>query len=563
MSSRIRSVVMAAVAAMLVVVPTAAAAHGRIDTPRDPRAQRFVRSVSVPRIMEHQRALQEIASANGGNRVVFGGGYLESLQYVKRTLERSGYRVTVDQFNFPEWNETQPAVLKQLTPTAKTYRYGTQDDDGSPDVDFITMSMSPTTSISGAKVVPTTDIMDPPPAAGASTSGCEASDFPPETKGNMALVQRGTCPFVQKASNAQGAGAAGVIIFNDGVGADRQNAIFTDGPTDLTIPAVLASNAVGKELYDARAQSPTVDFATFGEVTDRFFPQLLAETRWGDPDHVVVVGAHLDSVDAGPGINDDGSGTATILAQAQEMARHPVRRKIRFAWWGAEEQGLIGSTYYASHLSQEEADKIDVMLDYDMLASANYIRFVYDGDGSTGDNPEGPPGSGVVERVHNDWFAYKGLQTDPTPFDGRSDYVGFTDRGIPAGGVFAGAEGVKTPEQEQIYGGSAGSWYDPCYHQACDNILTVFTGIPSLEAQGLNSEDETPTNEEKQAAAVKMRGGGLRSLDELSDAASYAVWYFSSARRPFGGWDRASSQAQQRTLSAQGVASQGHADAAQ
>lgn len=545
---RTRTVVLAACAAALAVVPTAAASQGRIDSPRDPRAQRFVKAVSLSEITEHQRALQEIASANGDNRAVLGSGYAESLQYVKRTLERSGYRVTIDQFNHPVWKESQPAVLKQLTPTAKTYRPGSHADDGSPNVDFITLGYAPTKSVAGARVVPTSDIVDPLPAPGASTSGCEAADFPAETRGNIALVQRGTCAFVDKAVNAQAAGAAGVIIFNDGAGPDRQNPVAVLNQVDLSIPAVISSHAVGKELYDARAQSPTADLSTFGFLEDRFLPQVLAETRWGDPNHVVVVGAHLDSVAAGPGINDDGSGIATILTQAQELARHPTRRKIRFAWWGAEEDGLVGSTYYAHNLSQAEVDKIDVMLDYDMLASSNYIRFVYDGDGSTPGNPAGPPGSGVVERVHNDWFASKGLRTDPTPFDGRSDYVGFTDRGIPAGGVFSGAEGVKTAEQEQIYGGAAGSWYDPCYHQLCDNLLTVFTGIPPLAAEGLNSEDETPTDAEKQAAALKMRGGALKSLDQMSDAASYAVWFFSSARRPFGTADRP--QAQARALSA-------------
>ena len=182
------------------------------------------------------------------------------------------------------------------------------------------------------------------------------------------------------------------------------------------------------------------------------------------------------------------------------------------------------------------------MLDYDMLASPNYVRFVYDGDGSAPGNEafEGPPGSGLIEAVQNSYFASKGQQTEPTPFDGRSDYVGFTDRGIPAGGIFAGAEGVKTPEQEAIYGGDAGSWYDPCYHQLCDDFITLLTGMPPSALfedggpEGLESEDETPTVEERQAASRKMKGGSLRGLNEMSDAASYTVWYFSSTRNPFG-----------------------------
>jgi peptidase M28-like protein len=304
----------------------------------------------------------------------------------------------------------------------------------------------------------------------------------------------------------------------------------------------VSSHTVGKELYDLikGGQNVTVNFSTFGKLQDRFLPQVIAETKGGDKNNVLVVGAHLDSVPAGPGINDDGSGTAMLLAQAQALAEHDnaknIRQKVRFGWWGAEEEGLIGSSYYASHLSDAEVKKIDGMLDYDMLASQNYVRFLYDGDGSEPGNEEfeGPPGSGLIEKVQDDWFKSKGLATDRVPFDGRSDYVGFTDRGIPAGGIFAGAEGVKTAEQEAIYGGAAGSWYDVCYHQLCDDLTTILFGIPPLTATGLIWEDETPTLEEAQAAANKMEGGALRGLNEMSDGASYAVWYFSSTKNPWG-----------------------------
>ena len=240
---------------------------------------------------------------------------------------------------------------------------------------------------------------------------------------------------------------------------------------------MISCYTLGNELLQAykAGKNPTVDFKVYGKFTDRFLPQVIAETRGGDPNNVVVVGAHLDSVPEGPGINDDGSGTATLLAQAEELAsgRYQPRQKIRFAWWGAEENGLVGSNYYAANLSEKEVAKIDVMLDYDMLSSANYIRGIYDGDGDDpeeGRDPPGPEGSGKVEDVFDDWFRSQGRPSVKGAFDGRSDYVGFILRGIPAGGVFAGAEGVKTAEQEQIYGGAAGSWYDPCYHQICDNL---------------------------------------------------------------------------------------------
>jgi Zn-dependent M28 family amino/carboxypeptidase len=223
---------------------------------------------------------------------------------------------------------------------------------------------------------------------------------------------------------------------------------------------------------------------------------------------------------------------------AEEISRghYNLRQKIRFAWWGAEENGLVGSTYYAHNLSDAEVAKIDVMLDYDMLASPNYVRFVYDGDGSEPGNEafSGPPGSGKVESVFDDWFKANGMKSDRVPFDGRSDYVGFTDRGIPAGGVFAGAEGEKTEEQAAIYGGAAHSFYDPCYHQLCDNLMTVLTGVPPLEAEGLAFYLDDPTDADRKAAQAAMAGGSLKSLKELGGAAAYAVWYFSTVRDPFG-----------------------------
>jgi Zn-dependent M28 family amino/carboxypeptidase len=496
----------------------------------------------VDRATRHQRRLQEIADANGGTRATGTPGYDASIDYVVRVLERAGYDPQITPFNFPFWEETAPAVLNQVTPTPTTYRYGTAEDDGSADVDFITLSYSPTASLTGAKVVPTNDITIPPAGPGTSTSGCEPEDYPEAVRGSVALIQRGTCAFVDKATAAQAAGAAGAIIFNDGAGPDRLNPIFVGDEVDLSIPVVVSSFAVGQSLYDAfqAGQAPTVDLSTSGKLQDRFFNQVVAETPEGDPDNVVVVGAHLDSVEEGPGINDDGSGTAALLTMAQRLARSgEVRQKVRFGWWGAEEEGLIGSSYYAENLTEEEVGKIDVMLDYDMLASPNYVRFVYDGDGSDGDNPAGPEGSGVVEEVFREWFAANRQPVVSIPFDGRSDYVGFTERGIPAGGVFSGAEGVKTANQERVFGGAAGSWYDPCYHQACDDLTTVLTGVPPLAAEGLAVDLEAPTDADKAAAAQKMRGGARRSFVELGAAAAYATWYFASVEDPFGAGARA------------------------
>jgi Zn-dependent M28 family amino/carboxypeptidase len=531
---------MVALAAVLALVPAAAASAQTNDgSPNDPRAKAFVREVSVDRVERHQQRLQDIADANGGTRDVLGTGYTASVDYVVRVLERAGYDPQITPFNYPFWEETQLPVLNLVSPTAKTYRPGTEAQSGTADADFITFGSSPTASVDNVPVVPVGPINIP--STGGSVSGCAPEDYPAAVSGAVALIQRGTCPFITKWQNAIDAGAVGVIIFNEGNTDARQNPEYFDlGFPDAPIPAVMSSFAVGQELYTLyqQGQNPTVDLQTFGTFTDRFFDQVVAETDKGDPNNVVVVGAHLDSVPAGPGINDDGSGTSLLLTMAQRLARpgHPLRQKIRFGWWGAEENGLIGSNYYAANLTEEEVDKIDVMLDYDMLSSANYARLVYDGDGSEGDNPAGPEGSGTVEEVYREWFASQRPRQPVVaiPFDGRSDYVGFTNRGIPAGGVFAGAEGVKTENQERIFGGDAGSWYDPCYHQACDDITTVLTGVPPLDATGLAVDIEDATDTDKAVAAQKMRGGARRSMVELGAGATYATWYFSTVSDPFG-----------------------------
>jgi Zn-dependent M28 family amino/carboxypeptidase len=218
----------------------------------------------------------------------------------------------------------------------------------------------------------------------------------------------------------------------------------------------------------------------FRQVATTF--NVLAETPGGRADNVVMVGAHLDSVSAGPGINDNGSGSAAILEVALQMQNVKPRNKVRFAWWGAEEAVLIGSDHYVFSLSEEEVARIALYLNFDMVGSPNFVRFVYDGDGSQF-GLAGPPGSEAIEALFEDFYASRGLAFEPTQIDFRSDYAAFFDVGIPFGGLFTGAEGIKTAAQTEIYGGTAGQQYDPCYHLACDTADNV-----SLEVLDLNSD---------------------------------------------------------------------------
>jgi Zn-dependent M28 family amino/carboxypeptidase len=243
---------------------------------------------------------------------------------------------------------------------------------------------------------------------------------------------------------------------------------------------------------------------------------------------MVLLGAHLHSVPAGPGVNDDGSGTSFQLELAEQLAKAgtPPRNKIRFLWFGGEEDGLVGSQYYAAHLTDAEVAKVDVMIDTDMIASPNFARLIYDGDGNAADgNPAGPPGSGVVEDVFGRYWSQRGLSSERIPFDGRSDYVGFINRGIPAGGVFAGAEGIKTAAQVDKYGGVAGEQLDPCYHEDCDTYSTV-TGQPP--ASTMNTFATNPALAQQQADS--LNGNALRSLEQFKGTLVHGAWFFARAK---------------------------------
>jgi Zn-dependent M28 family amino/carboxypeptidase len=524
---------LAATAAFIAALISAPAA---VSAPPDVDSTRLEQLVTVQGITDHQKALQNIADLNGGTRYTRTSGYTASAAYVKATLEKAGYAARYEMFNMPIWHENAAPVLQLTSPSTKTYTPGSAADDDSPSVDFIAFEHSPTKSLTNVKVVPTNDIVIP--SQGGTTSGCEMSDFPDATKEAVSLIQRGTCAFTLKLQNAVRAGAVGVILFNEGDTPSRSNALFRSADPGYTIPAVLSSTAVGQELYNLykNGQNPTVNLATSGVDVETLYPNVVAETPRGDANHMVLLGAHLDSVPAGPGVNDDGSGTSFQLELAEQLAKAgtPPRNKIRFLWFGGEEDGLVGSQYYAAHLSDAEVARTDMMLDTDMIASPNFARLVYDGDGSTfGSEVSGPPGSGTVEQVLTDYWSKRGMVSEPIPFDGRSDYVGFINRGIPAGGVFAGAEAPKTAAQVAKYGGVQGEQLDPCYHEACDTYSTV-TGQPPAETMNVFEADPTPANLAiAQAQADSLNGNALRSLEQFKGTLVHATWYFARVKGAF------------------------------
>jgi Zn-dependent M28 family amino/carboxypeptidase len=201
---------------------------------------------------------------------------------------------------------------------------------------------------------------------------------------------------------------------------------------------------------------------------------VIAELPGENDKNVVMAGAHLDSVTEGPGIQDNGSGSAALLETALMMAEIEPQNTLRFAWWAAEEIGLLGSADYVAGLSQQERNRIALYMNYDMVGSPNYIFMVYDSDQSTFEAPvDIPKGSEAIEDLYESYYTKIGEPYDDTEFSGRSDYEAFILAGIPSGGLFTGAEEIKTEEQEAIWGGTAGEQFDPCYHLACDTFENI------------------------------------------------------------------------------------------
>ncbi len=438
----------AALSATLLSAPSEAA----VD-PATRLAERLVRKTSASDANRHLIALQRIADRNGGNRAAPDGdspdsaGYDDSVDYVVGQLRDAGFRVRTPAFSY----DVNAKIAASVKVGAATFA-----------IDKMNFSIdTPVGGVTGPlRVVPED-----------ATTGCEAADFAGQDfTGSVALIRRGGCTFALKAQNAAAAGAVVAVISNNVPGRLTNVTIGAEGP----IPVGGVSQSDGTALAAQAGASTTVEMRY--AITTRISHNVIAETRTGRARNVVMAGAHLDSVKAGPGINDNGSGSAALLDVALELGGSPnVHNKVRFAWWGAEELGLIGSTEYVKGLSFAQQLDIALYLNFDMVGSPNAGYFVYDGDDSddAGAGP-GPFGSAQIEKTFTDFFDQRlTVPTEGTDFDGRSDYGEFIASGIPAGGLFTGAEQLKTEAQVVKWGGTAGIAYDPCYHSACDNLGNV------------------------------------------------------------------------------------------
>lgn len=399
--------------------------------------------VTLRGIMEHQRRFAGIAAANNGNRAAGTSGYDASADYVAETLREAGYEVSVQRFGLPDSGTSTNAEIERTLPDSESYERGE---------DFGTLGYSGAGEVTGP--VQPVDFDRPAKGGPASTSGCESEDFSDFREGSVALLRRGTCEFGVKVRNAAAAGAGAALISNEGT--DGKTGTFRGslGDSRAEMPVLATSAAAGESL----AESTDTEVRLSVESGSGTTANVIATSPGGDKNNTVVVGAHLDSIPDGPGINDNGSGSATILEIAEELTQsdEQPRNQVRFAFWGAEELGLLGSRHYVEELDAGRLDDIIAYLNFDMVGSPNYIPFLY--------------GTPEVTRVFENHFDSRDIATAEFDLAGRSDHEPFLNEDVPVGGIFSGDSTEKTGRQARIHGGSAGEPYDRCYHRSCDNL---------------------------------------------------------------------------------------------
>jgi hypothetical protein len=427
-------------------------------------------------LMKNLERLDEIATANGGNRAFGLPGYDASVDYVMSKIS--------DSKTYDSWTQDFPALYNDVV--SITFRVD--------DTDYYVFgpTYSPSTSEEG---VTAPLVLGPSGEAACTADGYAGLNVTDK----MVLVQRGLCPdgstIAGKIRAAVAAGAGNVILYNN------VPTLVTGGTLSAPDPIGYRSSGFINQ-DDGEALAARLEA---GEEIEAYFQHTqIVEER-------IMLGAHLDSVKAGAGINDDGSGSTLLLEIFKGLQKLGFRNKIRLAWWGAEENGLVGSRYYTTQLNNTaEADNILLYLNFDMV-SRGYFG-VFDGDGST-HGLAGAPGSDVIEKLFVDHLTSKGVNVTAAVFTGGSDYASFMSTlNKPVGGLHTGT----------------GVAQDPCYHQACDTYnnsnpttLTINAKAAAHVLATLATEGHelipkgNGTSTGNSTAALRPRNVGVISEDEM------------------------------------------------
>jgi Zn-dependent M28 family amino/carboxypeptidase len=467
-----------------------ATASTTASTPATDFGAMLQKRVTADAMMVHLKKLQEIADANDGNRALGSPGYDASVDYVANTLRDKGFDVQTAEFEVRLPFADAPSLTvggNKVAAKPLEFTKGT-----------------PPEGVTGPLV----------PARVEDTPGCTASDYDGlPVAGAVVLVDRGKCQFGIKQAAAAERGAVALIVANNEDGDDMGGTLGEN--TDVKIPVISVTKAIGARLR--AAPGPTTIKLNAGVRNERT-RNVIAQTKTGSTANVVAVGAHLDSVPDGPGINDNGSGVAAVLETALQLGNSPqVSNAVRFGFWGAEELGLLGSKNYIQSLNVDALKDIALYLNFDMLGSPNPGYFTYDGDQSTPPNanagvPRVPEGAAGIERTLVAYLRGAGKPPEDTSFDGRSDYDSFTLSGVPTGGIFSGAEENKSIEQAKHWGGQADEPFDPNYHKATDTLDHVdrtaleINGRGVAYAVGFYAQDQGGRN------GVPTRGDRIRHM---------------------------------------------------
>lgn len=555
--------------ALAVAVTTVAVAAGASTSASFlPDTEELRLAVTVDQIRAHQAAWQDIADRHGHTRAAGSPGYDASVDYVVQTLRNAGYDdVVTQEFTFVDFYLQDPSgagmvLSRQVDDATDADTDANAITEYTLGLDYVYMENSDPGDVT-APVVPV-DLLfsDDVDVRKQSTSGCESSDFedlllPSGSNAWIALMQYGGCEQGRKAENAAKAGAVAAIIMEAG-----DFPLLSDIGKDYKggIPVFVVGYSLGVEWTNAVANATETETPVVLHMVSAVVRQQVTTSNvWADYTYstdtdtqtetgMIVVGAHMDSVRNGPGVNDNGSGAGAILEiasqiKALDMQKQPCR-PVRFVWFSGEEVGRLGSIHYVDQLTSTDVKKMEAYVNVDMIGSPNYVRFVYDGDGSNltqedkdqGQFLVGPPGSDLIEQTFLDYFQALGQEAEPWPMrHGKSDYSAFSDVGVPVGGVISFNFGLKTDREQAIYGGEASVSYDTCYHQECDDLnntnnvaIGELSGAIAHTVLALamrncsintNAEEEAPMSR----APTSAHGGSLTVLGAVTVVACWCL----------------------------------------
>jgi hypothetical protein len=506
------------VAVLLVPTGAGAVTSSQCDNRVNDTPDTLLPCIQTTDLWNHMKAFQKIANQNPSpadfhpSRNSGEPGYRASVDYVANVMRSAGYDVTIQPYKFTYYAYTSPPTFSEVSPNAHDYALSEEWNPGQS-----------TGTTGNAQVQPVGGIIIPPTDTPSSSSGCTMADFNGFVSGRIALIQRGTCNFGVKVQNAQAAGASGVIVFNEGN--PGRTAVFAGNLQDAnntpiipTIPVAFTSFDTGKHFYDTyQSGTPAVASLAIKAIVnpDADDWNVIAESKGGDPNNVLVVDAHLDAI-YGAGMLDNASGSATILDIAQKMKNVNPVNKLRFIWFGGEELGLLGSDYYVHHLSSAELNRIGYDLDADVTATPNYSIGILD--------PAGPDlfGRRVTATFPN--RVYKPSQVSRDQFAAYFDSIGknhiffspvgtdafwFNKMGIPAGGLLTGQDCCKTQQEVDLFGGYTGNYEGnvPGTDGGCvDNPFLWCDNLSNNDPQVLTMMSKAFANQVVRMASDKQMG---------------------------------------------------------